>query len=398
MLLLHLFPLLLAADWPQWRGPNRDNVWPVKSFPARLPEKLSPRWQKPIGGGYGGISVSSGRVYVMDRRKEPKEVERVLCLDAGSGKLLWEHSYSVKYGKLDYGNGPRCTPTVHDGQVYTLGATGHLYCLDAKAGKVVWHVDTVKEFGGKVPQWGHACSPLVDEGRLVVQVGGRKALLVALDLHTGKEIWRALDDPPGYSSPVVIGKELVFFTPRNVVGLGRKDGKVLWKVAFEGIQYDVSISDPVMADGVVLVSNYWSGSKAIRPGPKPEVVWEGKRLSLLMCTPLVRGKHVYALDRAKGLKCIEMATGKVLWENEHVTPRDRNPHASMAWVGSADGGKALILNTPGELLLVKLSPEKIEYLGKAKLIGRTWAHMGLAEGCVFARDDREIVCAPLLGK
>jgi outer membrane protein assembly factor BamB len=334
----------------------------------------------------------------MDRQKTPKEVERVLCLDATSGKVVWEHAYEVSYRKLDYGNGPRCTPTVHGGKVYTFGATGHLYCLDAKTGKVAWHADTVKRFDGKVPQWGHACSPLVDEGRLVVQVGGSKALLVAFDLQTGKEIWRALDGPAGYSSPVVIGKELVFFTPKSVVGLGRKDGAVKWKVPFEGIQYDVAISDPVLADGVVLASNYWSGSKAIRLGPKPTVAWEGKRLSLLMCTPLVQGKHVYALDRAKGLMCIELSSGKVLWEKEHVTPRDRNPHASMAWVGSAESGKALILNTPGELQLVKLSPEKIEYLGKTKLIGKTWAHLGLGDGCVFARDDKEIVCAPLREK
>lgn len=387
-----------AADWPQWRGANRDNVWAQKGLPDKLPDRLEPRWKQPIGGGYGGIAVTAGRVYVMDRQKKPEEVERVLCLDAQSGKVVWEHAYEALYRKLDYGNGPRCTPTVHAGKVYTLGALGHLHCLDAKTGKVVWHRDTVKDFNGRVPTWGHACSPLIDDGRLVVQVGGKNALLVALEPDTGKEVWRSLDDRPGYASPVRIGKQLVYFTPQHIVGLEPASGKVIWKEPFEGIQYDVSITDVVMADGVLLAGNYWSGSKAVRldaEGRKPEVVWAGDELSLLMSTPLVRGGHVYALDKTRGIKCIEMKTGKVLWDNEHVTPRDRNPQASLVWVGE---DRALVLTTPGDLVLVRLTPKGLERLGKAKIIGRTWAHPGFADGCVFARNDSEIVCVPLVGK
>jgi outer membrane protein assembly factor BamB len=393
-----------AADWPQWRGAGRDNLWPEKGLPAKLPDKLAPRWKRPLGGGYGGISVSAGRAYVMDRLQAPRELERVVCWEAKSGKKLWSHDYPVRYGRLDYGNGPRCTPTVAGGKVYALGALGHLHCLDAKSGKVLWSKDTVKEFKGRVPQWGHACSPLIDGKRLIVQVGGRPgACLVALDVGSGKEVWRSLDDRPGYSSPVIVDtgkwRQLVYFTPQHVVGLEPATGKPLWRVPFEGISYDVSIADVVFADGVLLASNYWSGSKAIRldeRGLAPKVVWEGKApLSLLMSTPLVKGKHVYALDRSRGLKCIEMRTGKVLWEGEHVTPRGRNPHASLAWVG---GERALVLNTPGELLLVELTPRGLKKLGKAALVGQTWAHPGFGDGCVFARTDEEIVCAPLRGR
>jgi outer membrane protein assembly factor BamB len=393
----------LAADWPQWRGGKRDSVWPQKGLPDRLPDKLAPRWKKPIGGGYGGIAVRAGRVYVMDRVKTARELERVLCLEAATGKQLWAHGYPIAYGKLDYGNGPRSTPTVHAGKVYTLGALGHLHCLDAKSGKVLWSCDTVKQFGGRVPTWGHACSPLVDGKRLVVQVGGRPgAGLVALDLDSGKEVWRSLDDPPGYSSPVIVehGKwrQLVYFTPRHVVGLEPATGKVLWSVPFEGIEYDVSISDVVCADGVLLASNYWSGSKAVRldeAGRNPKVVWQDKRLSLLMSTPLVRGKHVYALDRFKGLACLDPGTGKVLWQGRHVTPRGSNPHASLVWVG---GDRALILNTPGELLLVELTSRGLRHLGKAAVVGKTWAHPGFGDGCVFARNDCEIVCVRLVAR
>lgn len=400
-LLLLAAPLL--ADWPQWRGAGRDNRWHIDFSLDRLPAKAKPRWKKPLGGGYGGVAATGGRVYVMDRLTEPKEVERVLCFAAADGELLWQHAYPVAYGKLDYGNGPRSTPTVHKGRVYTMGALGHLHCLDAKTGKVVWAVDSGKVFKGRVPTWGHACSPLVEGKALIVQVGGPKALLVALELETGKEVWRSLDDPPGYSSPVIVQgpswRQLVYFTPRHVVGMEPATGKEIWKVPFKGITYDVAISDVVFADGVLLAANYWSGAKAIRldkEGKNPEVAWEGKELYLLMSTPLVRGKHVYALDKERGLKCLEAATGKVLWEKEHVTPRDRNPQASLAWVGES---RALVFTTPGELHLVELKPAGLTRLGKMAVTGRTWAHPAFAARCVFARTDAakdgEIVCVPL---
>jgi outer membrane protein assembly factor BamB len=401
-MLMALAPLVRAAetaDWPQWRGPDRSGVWKEKSLPDRFPARgLTARWRKPVGGGYAGIAVAGGRVYTMDRQKQPREAERVLCLDAATGETLWTHEYPVRYGKMDYGNGPRSTPTVHDGRVYTFGAVGHLHCLDAVKGKVLWSVDTVRKFQGRIPTWGHACSPLVDGNRLVVQVGGKNnACLVALDRRRGREVWRSLSDRPGYSSPVLIdtkgGRQLVYWTPENVVGLDPALGNLLWKVPFAST-YGVAISDPVWHNGVLLVSGYWEGSKAIRlddKGKRPKVIWQGSRLSLLMSTPLARGGYVYALDKKNGLKCIELATGKVKWEKEHVTPQGRNPQASLAWAGE----RALIFNAKGELILAKLTPAGYRQLGKAAVIGDTWANPAFAGKCVFARNDKEIVCVPL---
>lgn len=393
----------LAGDWPQWRGPMRNSVWSVDDLPDKLPAKLTPCWRAPLGGGYGGIAVSEGRAYVQDRQKMPREVERVVCLDADSGKPLWTYEYPVAYGKLDYGNGPRATPTVHAGKVYANGALGHLHCLDAVTGKVVWARDTVKHFKGRVPTWGHACSPLVDEGRVVVQPGGEPdACLVALDATTGKEVWRSLPDRPGYSSPVVLhGKgwrQLGYWTAEHLVGLEPATGKLLWKVPFGPIEYDVAISDLVYEDGVVLASNYWTGSKAVRLdayGLNPVVAWEGKQLSLLMSTPLTRAGHFYALDRHRGLKCIEARTGKVKWEGEYVTPRGTNPQASLVWTGE----RALILNEKGELLLAALTPDGYRGHGKAAVLGGlVWAHPAYANGRAYARNDDEIVCVALAGK
>jgi outer membrane protein assembly factor BamB len=395
-------PSALAADWPQWRGTNRDGTWPQTDLPDKFPDGgLKARWRQPIGGGYAGIAVVEGRVFTLDRRKEPKEVERILSLDAANGKELWSFDYPVTYGKLDYGNGPRSTPTVHDGRVYTLGALGHLHCLEAATGKMVWSVDTVKEFKGRVPTWGHACSPLVDGDRLIVQVGGQPdACLVALDRKTGKELWRSLADRPGYSSPVMIdapgGQQLIYWTAQHVNGLDPATGKVRWQLAHT-TDYDVTISDPVYLDGVLLVSDYWKGCKAIQlddKGINPKVVWEGKRLSLLMATPLTKAGHFFALDRREGVKCLEAKTGQVKWEGEHVTPRDTNPQATLVWIGD----RVLILNAPGELVLAKMSPEGYKEISKTSVIDFTWANPAFADKCLYVRNDKEIVCVPLVGR
>lgn len=390
-----------GEDWPQWRGPGRDGVWPAQGLPDRLSDGLKARWRAPLGGGYGGIAVVQGRVYVMDRQTMPRDVERVLCLSSKDGSILWQHEYAVDYNRMDYGNGPRSTPLVAGDRVYTFGAVGHLCCLDATKGKLLWQRDTVKELKGRIPTWGHACSPLLDGERLIVQVGGEPtACLVAFDKDTGKEIWRALPDRPGYSSPIFIdtkgGRQLVYWTAEHLNGLDLATGKVLWQVPHE-TEYDVTITDPVYHDGVLLVSDYWKGSKAVAlddQGRNPRILWQGRRLSQLMCTPLVRDGHVYALDRAQGLKCIELKTGTVKWEGEHVTPKDRNPQASLVWCGE----QALIFNTPGELLLTRLTPTGCELRGKVAILDRTWAHPSFAEGCIFARNDQEIVCVPLLGR
>lgn len=393
---------VLAEDWPQWRGLKRDSVWRETGLPDKLStQHLAPRWTQAIGGGYGGIAVADGRVYVMDRQTKPREVERVLCLDAATGQERWVHEYAVNYNKMDYGNGPRSTPTVHDGRVYTFGAVGHLTCLDAVTGDVVWSKDTVRELKGHIPTWGHACSPLVDGDRLIVQVGGENTCLIACDRRTGRELWRALPDRPGYSSPVLIegafGRQLIYWTAEHLNGLDPASGKVRWQVPHT-TDYDVTISDPVWDDGILLVSDYWTGSLAYRlseRGDDPKLPWQGKRLSLLMSTPLTRGGYVYGLDKDRGLKCIELKTGNVKWDGEFVTPRGRNPQASLVWAGDS----ALIFNELGELIRAQLSPKGFREIGKNSILkDGSWAHPAYADGCIFARSDKEIVCVPLRGK
>jgi len=385
------------AEWPQWHGPNRDQVWAVRNLPD-LPKELAPLWKKPIGGGFGGVSVAGGHVFVMDRQKDPKETERVVCLSLDNGDTKWVREYPVKYGKLDYGTGPRATPTIHDGRVYTLGAVGHLLCLDEKSGDVIWSHDCTAEFKATLPTWGLASSPLIDGERVLVQVGGADACVMAFDRKSGKVAWKALGDRSGYTSLVRIdvgkNKLVIAWTAENINALDAENGKVLWSIPFF-ITYDVAIADPVWHDGVLMCSQYWEGSKALAldaNGLHPKVAWEGKQLRMLMSTPLVRDGFAYALDRQNGVVCIELKTGKVKWDGFQVSLDRHNPHAALTWTGD---GEVLALNDKGELIRAKLSPEKFTEIGRTKLFGGSWAHPAFARGCIVMRDDKEIVCVRL---
>ena len=398
-------PMLHAEDWPRWRGPRGDSTWKGPELPDTLPAELPVAWKQPIGGGYGGIAVADQRLYVMDRQKEPAEVERVLCVDADTGRSLWSHSYPVTYGKLDYGNGPRATPTVHAGLVYTLGAVGHVFCLDARTGEVRWSKDLVKDFGAKIPEWGLAASPFIWEDLVVFHPGAANgACWIAFDRLTGNEAWRAGNDPAGYATPTLAispsGPQLIAWSPEHVVGIAPRTGRILWEIPYK-VTYGVSIATPLYRDGLVLVAGYWEGSKAIELGPKPtdaHIAWEDSRvLRGLMAPPLYRQGFVYLLDKQYGLTCFELKTGKKLWDDENrMTPRGRNPQASLVWLGDSD--RVLILNSEGELILARLTPAGYDERSRTPIIGPTWAHPGFAGDRVFVRNDQELISIVLPAK
>ena len=327
-----------GEDWPHWRGPRSDGTWFAPKLPAAWPESgLQRVWRNELGGGYGGIAVSGGRVYVMDRQQQPDDVERVQCFDAVDGKPLWSQSYPVDYSDVSYGNGPRSTPTVFKDRVYTLGAVGHLLCLDASTGEIVWSKDLVADFAARVPLWGLSASPVVFEDLLIVHAGAEPdGCYLAFDLDTGQERWRSLPDPAGYATPMLIDRDgtpqLVAWTPINVRGLDPRTGKLMWTIPFK-VNNGTAIADPIVHEGLVLVSSYYDGSKAIRLGPKLEdaqVAWEDRRnLRALMSQPLYRDGYVYLLDKRHGLTCFELATGKKLWDDDNrMTPKGRNPQAT----------------------------------------------------------------------
>ena len=393
-----------GESWPRWRGPRGDGSWKGPAFPARWPiGGLRTLWRRTIGGGYSGIAAEAGRIYTLERPAKPTDTEQVICLDAATGKQAWQFRYPAIYNKLSYGNGPRATPAVHDNRVYTMGAVGHLHCLDASTGKRLWVRDLVKDAGAKVPLWGFSASPIIVGDLVIVHAGAKpNGCYLALDRVTGMERWRNVSDPLGYATPLLISsgkiRQLVCWTPTHVRGLDPRTGRIAWSREFR-VHNGTAISMPLFRDGVVLVSGYWEGSQAIRLNDglsTASAAWEDRRnLRSLMCQPLYRNGHGYLLDKRHGLTCFELASGKKLWDDDNrMTPKGRNPQATMVWLGQTD--RAVVLNSDGELLLIRLSPKGFQELSRTRVIGETWAHPAYAWGCVYARNDKEIVCVEIV--
>jgi len=431
-------PTLAARgdDWPQWMGPARDGVWRetglVKSIPAAgLPVK----WRVEAKGGYSGPAVANGRVYLMDYDHREGEVanaptdrttlagrERVLCLDAVTGELLWKHEYDCPYA-ISYASGPRCTPTVADGKVYTLGAEGNLFCLDAATGRVIWSKDFKKDYSAPTPLWGFCGHPLVDGNRLVCLAGGAGSVAVAFDKDTGRELWRALSaSESGYCPPSIIesagARQVLIWDADNLNALDPTTGSVLWSQPLKP-SFGMSIMAPRVAttkQGQVLFASGIGRVAALytlaADKPGASIAWRGEPKSAVYCgnsTPFIAGDTLYGCDCETGfLTAVDLATGKRLWETGEPTLGNRRGRHGTAFLvqqeNTAGDGRTWLFSETGDLILARLTPAAYEELGRMYLLAPTnecfgrevvWSHPAFANRCVFARNDRELVCVSL---
>ncbi|MBI3875383.1 MAG: PQQ-binding-like beta-propeller repeat protein [Verrucomicrobia bacterium] len=427
---------LFADDWPQWLGPQRDGVWRETGILEKFPEAgPKVRWRKPVGKGYAGPAVVKGRVYVCDRvtegaprrndnfnRAQLPGTERVLCLDEATGEILWKHEYDCPYD-LAYPSGPRTTPVVSGGKVYTLGAEGNLFCLDADKGTVFWSHEFKKDFNARTPTWGFSANPLLDGQKLICIVGGPGSVAVAFDKDTGKELWRALSArEPGYSPPMIYeagGKrQLIIWHPEALNSLDPETGSLYWSEPF-AVRSGLCIPTPRKFGDYLFITAFYNGPmllKLAKDKPAAEVVWRGNsqserntdKLHGLMCTPFIEDGHIFGVCSYGQLRCLKLESGERLWETLKATGATGvNNGANDRWCNAflvKNGDRFFIPNERGDLIIAKLSPQGYEEISRAHLVeatnpspprGVVWSHPAFANKNIYFRNDVEIACFSL---
>lgn len=407
-----------AADWPQWRGPNRDGYSAeknlVKKWPADGPKLL---WSitdaEVVGTGYGSPAVVGDRFYILGGTTAKKDSKQfVACLSTKDGKSIWKKEIPTGPGGYSdgWGGGPRATPTVADGYVYVLGPTGDLVCLGADKGDIVWSKNLVKDFKGGIPNWGYSESVLIDDGHAVVTPGG-KGGMIALDAKTGEKVWQCTDftDGAGYSSiiPTTVAgvKQYVQQTMSSGIGVRSKDGKLLWKVG-EIKRATAVIPSPVVKDDFVFyTAGYGAGCECFKltadgDGTKAAKVYSGNKTVANHHGGVISvGDFVYGHSDSSGWVCFPFKSGEdPAWKDKGV---------GKGSISFADGYLYCYSEGSGTLAVIEPSEKAYKEVGKLKIPetsklrpnqGKVWAHPVIADGKLFLRDYEKLFVYDLRGQ
>jgi outer membrane protein assembly factor BamB len=405
-------------------GPKRDNVWRedgiLEKFPKDGPKVL---WRTPIAGGYAGPAVSGGKVYVTDfvtaanvkidnfDLAEFNGVERVLCLDQKTGAEQWKHEYPVKYA-ISYPAGPRCTPLVQDGKVYTLGAEGNLFCFDADSGKIIWSKGLKATYKTKAALWGYAAHPMIDGKKLITLAGGDGSHVVALDKDTGAEIWKAGSQSEQGYCPVLIteagGKrQMIVACPRAVYSLNPETGERYWTTPYTADSGCI-VMTPVRFGEYLFVGGYQGKNLLLKlrsDAPGVEVVWKdqkGSGLSPVSVQPFLQDGILYGYDDNGHMYGVELPSGKRLWDE--AGPVGGQPRGSETAFIVKNGNRFVFFAETGHVVLGKLTPKGYEEIDRAKVLEQTnnafgrkvvWCAPAYADKKMYVRNDKEIICVDL---
>lgn len=386
---------LLAADWPQLRGPQRDGVSPetglLTAWPKDGPKLL---WDKKIGPGYSGPVVADGRL-ILFHRLEKREI--VQCLDAATGAPKWHFDYPTAYeDDFRFDDGPRATPLIAGKRVFTFGAEGKLHCLELADGTKVWDRDLATAYQAPKGYFGIASTPILEGKRLLVNIGGKKAGIVALDKDTGKELWKATNDAAGYSSPVAAAidgvRHVIFFTREGIVSLDPENGTVRFQKRWRSrLDASVNAAMPLVVDDLLFVSACYGAGAVVHRVRKDglDEIWKGDNIlsNHYNSTVHYRG-FLYGIEgRQEGgaaeLRCVELKTGTVRWSKKRF---------GCASLILADGHLVGLCEN-GELVLIEAAPEGYREKARAAVMEKKCrAEAALANGRLYVRDGKRLAC------
>jgi outer membrane protein assembly factor BamB len=388
-----------AADWPQLHGPTRNG----QSSEANLTwDQQGPKllWKVEVGAGFAGPAVRENIVYLTHRIEEN---DHLTAYSAAEGKTLWDVTWKTKFrDQYRVGDGPRCTPVIHDGKIFVLSSDGQLHCVGESNGRKIWNRDLAKEYQPPEGFFGIGANPAVVQGKLIVMVGARGASLVAFDLATGKELWKSGNDAASYSQiteMTVQGKvSIVAWTREAVVIVDPANGKELARHPFRSrLEASVNAATPIVQDNeLFLTASYGTGATLLKfEKGQLEELWQGDRsLSSQFNTPVKIGDQLFGIDgRQEGnsarLRCVDWSTGKVRWTQEKV---------GCAHVIALPDA-ILVLRETGELLRVAINTQNYQELGKAELCeGTVRAAPALSNGRFILRNESTLAVYQLVSR
>ncbi|MCY3019124.1 MAG: PQQ-binding-like beta-propeller repeat protein [Planctomycetota bacterium] len=379
---------LQAADWPQWRGANRDAKVTDFAAPKTWPKDLAQKWKVAVGRGDASPALVGDKLYVFTR-DEAGEV--TLCLDAATGKELWRDKYDAPASTEPRGEhpGPRSSPAVAGGKIATYGVRGSLSCLDAATGKMLWRKD---DFPGSWPRFFTGSSPLITDNLCIAQLGGEeKGGIVAYDLATGDQKWKWTDDGTAYASAALLTvgetKMLVTLTAKKIVGIGLADGKLLWEVPFPPQGRAYNAATPIVDGQTVIYTGAARGTKAVKIEKAGDAftakeLWSNADNAVQFNTPVLKDGRVYGISQKGDLFCLDAKDGKTLW----AAPLGGGGFGSIV-----DAGPVLLALTPdGQLTALEPSDKEFKKLAAYKVGMAIYAHPIVAGNKVYIRDKDSV--------
>lgn len=388
-------PVVTSPYWTDFRGPGRDGSYGERAVALNWPAGgLKPVWKQPIGGGYASFVTAKGRAFTIEQRGA-REVAS--AYDIATGRELWTNAWTATFHELMGGDGPRATPTWHDGRVYVLGGAGELRALDDSNGRTIWRTNTLEDAGASNLQWGMSAAPLIVDDTVIVLPGGRAGQsVVAYNRSTGKRAWAALDDQASYSSPMLVTlagvRQILVFTASRLAGITPDRGELLWEFPWK-TQYDVNASQPLVLgqNRVFISTGYGSGAAMIelaRGGDgrfSVKELWRSNRMKNQFTSSVVHDGFIYGLDESI-LACLDASTGELKWKG------GRYGYGQVMLTG----GHLIVLTEGGDLVLVRATPEKHTELVRFPVLeGKTWNHPAMSDGYLLVRNINEMAAFDL---